>query len=204
MKLFCIALLLIFTDDPVSLFDGKSFTGWKGDTETTWRIENQTIVAGSLKKPAARNEFLTTKKTFEDFELTLKFKTEGKTKINAGVQFRTKRIPNHHEVIGYQADIGEGVHGALYDESRRRKFLAKPDEETLTKAKQAKPENGWESYRVLAQGDRIQIWLNGVMTVDFKETDKTIPRSGVIALQIHGKMQGTIAYKDIKIRELKK
>ena len=38
---------------------------------------------------------------------------------NAGVQFRSKRVPNHHGVSGYQADIAPGITGGLYDESCR-------------------------------------------------------------------------------------
>ena len=60
---------------------------------------------------------------YGDFELRLKFKLLGGDGANAGVQFRTKRIPNHHEVTGYQADMGAGWWGALYDESRRNKML---------------------------------------------------------------------------------
>ncbi len=52
-----------------------------------------------------RNEFLCTKKTYGNFELRLEAKLVGKGD-NAGIQFRTRRIPNHHEVSGYQADMG--------------------------------------------------------------------------------------------------
>ena len=93
-------------EKPVSLFDGKDFTGWDGDTEKTWKIEDKVIVGGSLDVVVPRNEFLCTKKTYGDFELKVTFKLVGdKAKANAGVQFRTKRIPNHHEVSGYQADV---------------------------------------------------------------------------------------------------
>jgi hypothetical protein len=46
--------------------------------------------------------------------------------VNGGVQFRSQRVPNHFEVSGYQADLGEGYWGALYDESRRNKVLVMP------------------------------------------------------------------------------
>ena len=120
------------------LFDG-TFTGWEGDTEKTWRIEDGTIIAGSMDKAAPRNEFLCTTAKFSDFELTLEFKTTGTEKINAGVQFRSellrkrwikdqpKPVQEYHEVVGYQADIGDGYHGCLYDEHRRRKVLARPE-----------------------------------------------------------------------------
>jgi len=187
---------------PVSLFDGKTFKGWEGDTKATWRIEDGCLVAGSHDKPAPRNEFLTTTKRFKNFDLSLKFKITGDKHINAGVQFRTERIPDHHEVIGYQADVGKGYWGALYDESRRRKILAKPDKETADKALAAVGKDGWNTYRILAKGNHIQLWLNGIKTVDYVEKDPDIPTDGIIAIQIHGKMQALIAYKDISIEKL--
>src|SRR4051794_12383635 len=86
-------------EKPVYLFNSKDFAGWEGDTTKTWKIEDGCIVGGSLDTTVARNEFLCTKKSYGDFELKVKFKLVGdKEKANAGVQFRTKRIPNHHEV----------------------------------------------------------------------------------------------------------
>jgi len=183
-----------------SLTDG-SFNGWEGDTKNTWRIEEGAFTAGSVEKNQPRNEFLCTKKEFGDFDLTLKWKLAGTEGfVNGGVQFRTKRIPNHHEVSGYQADLGAGYDGALYDESRRNKMLAQPSKEVLEKAR--KPLGEWNSYRIRAEGPRIQIWLNGVQTVDFTEQDKDIPRTGVIAVQIHGDAKSQVWYKDIVIEEL--
>src|SRR4051812_6201006 len=113
--------------EPTPLFDGKTLNGWEGDTKKTWRIEDGAIVGGSLDEVVPRNEFLCTTKTYGDFELKVRFKLLGDPKAaNAGVQIRTKRIPNHHEVSGYQADAGQGYWGALYDESRRNKVLAGP------------------------------------------------------------------------------
>lgn len=185
-----------------SLFDGKTFEGWEGDTARTWRVEHGALTAGSLERAARRNEFLATTRRYGDFDLRLRFKIKGDKRVNAGVQFRSKRIPNHHEVIGYQADIGPGVYGHLYDESRRRRMLASPDRASLQRAVAAVGKDGWQSYRIRAVGPRIQLWLNGVQTVDHIEKDPAIPRTGFIAVQIHGGMQAIIAYKDIVIREL--
>jgi putative heme-binding domain-containing protein len=183
------------------LFDGKTFTGWEGDTKNTWRIEAGALVAGSLEKPQAENDFLATTKDFTNFELTLKWKLEGtKGFVNGGVQFRTKRIPDSHEVSGYQADLGAGYDGALYDESRRKKVLARPSKEVLEQAR--KPLGEWNDYRIRAEGPRIQIWLNGVQTVDFTETDPGIDTGGIIALQIHGGATSRVGYKDLNIIEL--
>jgi hypothetical protein len=187
--------------DPVPLFDGKSFAGWEGDTEKTWRIEDGAIVGGSTDTVVPRNEFLCTTKTFGDFELRVKFKLVGDPeKANAGVQIRTKRIPKHHEVIGYQADIGQGYWGALYDESRRKKVLAAPDGETRKKAVKL---DDWNEYVIRCEGPRIRLTLNGVQTVDYSEPDEKVDRDGVIGLQVHGGAKAKVYYKDITIVELK-
>jgi hypothetical protein len=186
--------------DAIPLFDGKSFTGWEGDTEKTWRIDNGEIVAGDVTKNQPRNEFLATVKRYENFELRVKLKLSGTEGfVNAGVQFRTERIPNHHEVSGFQADFGAGYDGALYDESRRKKILAKPEKDVLAKA--SKP-GEWNEYRIRVEGDRIQLWLNGVQTVDYTETDPKIAKTGIIALQIHGNAKSEVRYKDIVIEEI--
>ena len=192
-------LLMSLAADPVVLFDGQSLDGWYG-TAGVWRVEDGAIVAGSDTEPAPRNEFLTTNSNYADFELTAKFRlSDDATNPNAGIQFRTMRIADDFEVIGYQADIGPGYFGALYDESRRRRMLARPSEETLTQALEGVGPGGWHHYRVRAVGPHIELWLNGVKTVDFAEPDDGVAVSGKIALQIHGGMTGTVRYKDLRV-----
>ena len=185
------------------LFNGKDFAGWEGNLKM-FRVENGEIVAGSQKDRIPNNEFLCTKKTYQDFELRLKAKLVGEGK-NAGIQFRSKRIPNHHEVIGFQADIGvmakdRSIWGALYDESRRRKFLAEGPQAELKKAVKA---GDWNDFVIRCEGNRIQITVNGVKTVDYVEQDKTIATSGIIGLQIHSGAPAEASYKDVRIKVLK-
>ena len=184
---------------PGPIFDGKTFKGWEGNMEW-FRIEDGAVVAGTMKKRIPRNEFLCTKKKYSDFDLRLKVKLLGGPKANAGIQFRTKRIPNHHEVSGFQADMGGVWWGKLYDESRRRKMLAGPDAKTKLKVN----EGGWNDYRILAEGNHIQMWLNGVKTVDYVEKEKGIDRDGIIGLQIHSGIASEAWYKDIKLLDLSK
>lgn len=183
---------------PVAIFDGKTFTGWEGNL-SIFRIEDGAIVGGSLKDKIARNEFLCTTQAYGDFELRLKFKLLGGDTANAGVQFRTKRIPNNHEVSGYQADMGAGWWGALYDESRRNKVLIGPDQE---KMKQVVRPSEWNDYVIRAVGTRIQLSINGVQTVDYVESDPSIESRGVICPQIHAGPPGEAWYKEITIVDL--
>lgn len=183
------------------LFDGKSLAGWEGN-EKIFRVEKDTIIAGTLKARIPNNEFLCTTKEYGDFELRLKAKLVGEGK-NAGVQFRSQRIPNHHEVIGYQCDMGvmrdQSIWGALYDESRRRKFLAIGDDAEI---KQVFKPGDLNELVLRCQGPRIQIWVNGYQTVDYKEADAKIARRGIIGLQIHGGAPAEASYKEIRIKEL--
>jgi hypothetical protein len=55
---------------------------------------------------------------------------------------------------------------------------------------------------VRCEGPRIRFAVNGVETVDYIEADLTVTRRGMIALQIHGGMVGTIRYRNIVIRDL--
>src|SRR6266542_5008737 len=182
------------------LFDGKTLAGWEGETKNTWRVEEGAIVGGSLERTVPRNEFLCTTKTYGDFELKVTFKLLGDRKqANAGVQFRTKRIPKHHEVSGYQADVGQHYWGALYDESRRNKILAGPDKKLLDRIVK---HHDWNEYRIRCEEPRIRLWLNGELTVDYTEKDAKIDRTGIIGLQIHGGAKAKVYYKDIQIEEL--
>ncbi len=189
-----------FTSDQVSLFDGTTFDGWEGPLES-FRIEDGAIVGGTLEKPIPKNQFLSTKKRYSDFQLKAKFKLVGEH-VNAGIQFRTERIPDHHEVIGYQADMGgrrNQFWGALYDESRRRKVLQGPKSEDILPFIKLRD---WNDYTIQAEGNRIRLWINGYKTVDYLEEDDSIEESGIIALQIHSGGPSEAWYRDIVIQEL--
>jgi hypothetical protein len=183
------------------LFDTETLAGWEG--KAYWfRIEGDAIVAGRLDEKIPHNEFLCTTQVYDDFELRLEAKLVGKGQ-NAGVQFRSQRVSGSTEVSGYQADIGTAwkrpVWGSLYDESRRRKMLAEPDAEMVTKLIK---QDGWNKMKVICKGPHIQIFVNGQRTVDYTETDDSIPRFGIIGLQIHSGEPTEAWYRNIRIRQL--
>jgi len=181
----------------VSILDGKTMKGWEGNLDM-FRIEDGAIIAGTLKGRIPRNEFLCTEKEYENFELRLQFKILGE-RPNAGIQIRSRRIPDHHEVCGYQADLGVGWWGCLYDESRRRKVLAGPKPEKRTEPVRM---NDWNDYRILCEGKRIQLWINGVQTVNYTEEDPNIEQKGIIGLQVHSGAPMEAWYRNIRIKEL--
>jgi hypothetical protein len=190
-----------FSDQSLSLFDGESLAGWEGNAYW-FRIEDGAIVAGRLDEKIPHNEFLCTTQNYDDFELRLEAKLVGQGK-NAGIQIRSKRVPDSTEVSGYQADVGyvgsRSVWGALYDESRRRQMLVQTDQELAKRI--VKPED-WNKIRIICQGPRIRIFVNGEQTVDYTEPDQDIRDYGVIGLQIHSGKPTEAWYRNIRIRQL--
>jgi hypothetical protein len=187
---------------PARLSDGKTFQGWDGDTNKTWRIQDGAFVGGTLNATVPRNEFVATTRSFTNFVLRLKFKlvgTEGF--VNGGVQIhseRTKNPPN--EMSGYQVDMGDPEWwGCIYDESRRNKVVAKSDIAAINKVLKRQD---WNEYVIRAEGKRIRASINGVETVDYTEPDDAIPQFGKIGLQVHGGGKTEAWYKDITIEEL--
>lgn len=205
MKHLTTLLFLAFTSlthaAPVPLSDGKTFEGWDGDTEKTWKIVDGAFVGGSLTEKVPRNEFLCTKKEYANFVLKLKVKLEGTEGfVNGGIQIRSQRIPNHNEVKGYQADLGlPNYWGAIYDESRRNQMIATVDEAFVKKNVK---QGDWNDYVIRCEGKRIQIFINGAQSVEYTEGDESIPLKGIIGVQVHGDGKAVASYKDITIEEL--
>ena len=187
--------------DSISLFDGKTLDGWVS-TEGIWRVEDGAITAGSHEQKFPRNEFISTTEVYANFELTLSIKCSGDPKtglINSGIQVRSARLPNGG-VAGYQIDCGKGWFGKIYDEHRRALIYPTPvDEKKLLEGIDI---YGWNEYRILAEGPRIQVWINGIKASDYTEENPDIPLNGVIAPQIHKGGHVKVEFQDVTIREL--
>ncbi|MBD3628623.1 MAG: DUF1080 domain-containing protein [Cyclobacterium sp.] len=183
-----------------TFFDGRSFRGWNAHTASVWRIKDGVITGGSLKGNP-RNEFLATDKVYKNFHLRLEYRlvgTEGF--VNGGVQFRSRRTTNPaNEMAGYQADIGAGYTGYLYDESRRKRFLAEADPDFVASIERV---GQWNRYEVIARGKQVTIILNGQRTITYQEQEEDIPLEGHIALQIHGDSKAEISFRNLHIEEL--
>jgi hypothetical protein len=180
------------------IFDGKSLTGWEGDLKW-FRVAGEAVVAGSMTQAIPRNEFLCSARAYGDFELRLKVRLAN-GKGNGGIQFRSQRVSNSREMSGYQADMAAEYWGGLYDESRRNTFLGKrPDPAEVAKVLKAAD---WNDYVIRCEGPRIRLWLNGLLTVDFTETDPKVAPTGYLGLQIHSGAPSEAWYKDIEIEEL--
>src|SRR5215469_16121960 len=184
-------------DKFVQLFNGKDLSGWHNNGQEKWLIDNGTILCEST---ANKYGYLTTEKTYRNFELKLKFKSEALG--NSGVFLRSKITgidPEHGpDIEGMQVEVDPSVGkhtGGLY-ESGGRGWVAMPSEA----GENALKPDAWNELEILAHGDHIVTMLNGIKVVDFTDSAQKFDE-GVIGLQIHTGGGVKMRWKDISIRE---
>jgi hypothetical protein len=194
-----------------SLFDGQSTAGWRGYRTKAappgWRIEE-----GALTRADSNAGDLITTEKFGDFELTLDWKIAPGG--NSGIMYRVTEDAEHSYETGPEMQVlDDAKHadgqfpvtsaGALYGLYPAQKGVVKPAGE-------------WNAARIVARGNHIEHWLNGVKIVNAEigspdwtqrvESSKFAvwpgfakAREGYIALQDHG---DRVQYRNIRIRAL--
>jgi hypothetical protein len=168
-------------------FDGRTLANWTG--ADCWRVEVGEVVGKT--SGLAHNEFLKSSLELGDFDLRFEVRLvadEG----NSGVQFRS-RVVDGGEVAGYQADIGPGWWGKLYEEHGRAVLWGKDHEGAVVR-------DGWNRYRIEARGSRVRTWINDQPCVDLD--DPPGARRGVVALQLHSGGPTEIRFRRFELRVL--
>jgi hypothetical protein len=203
------------------IFNGKDLDGWDGDPRF-WSVKE-----GAIRGETALPNRMTKGNTFliwrggtpKDFELKVTFRIQNG---NSGIQYRSKDL-GKWVVSGYQAEVEnkQGKVGFLYEE-KGRKYLANVGEKVEIGA-DGKPkvvgslgdkrrdfidkgyyrDKDWNTYRIVAKGNRVQHFLNGFQTVNALDNDPQRAASqGVIALQIHSGPPMVVEFKDILLKNL--
>lgn len=179
--------MLATHDNVRSVFNGQNLSGWHG-TEGLWSVENGELVGRTEGLP--RNEWIVSDLAVEDFHLTLEVKLVDNTG-NSGIQFRSQA--HDGEVSGYQADIGSGWWGKLYEEHGRALLWDESGEEYI------KP-GDWNSYEVIARGHQITTKINGQTCVDLEDPEGA--HRGIIAFQLHSGGRTEVRFRNINLEVL--
>lgn len=205
------------------LFNGTDLTGWhvvNGQADFT--AENGEIVGRG--ENLRQNSFLRTEKTYGDFDFRFEFKFDDLTG-NSGVMFRAEqRDGGTGRVFGYQCEHCNTKNRAwtagLFDENRRgwlapyrddrKKDYSDAEKAAHEAARKAFTEkvqsvmkwDDWNEFRIHAQGRRIQIWLNGVQTVDFTDEGEEFTPEGFFGLQVHSGKSCNVRWRNLRIKEL--
>jgi uncharacterized sulfatase len=180
-------------DEWIALFDGKTLDGW------TARAKGEVTVADGAIQILSKgpNLWLVHKGEFDDFELQIEAKMPDV--YNSGIGFRC--VGPGGKPKGYQCEIDRRKSGMIYAIGSGWVW-PKGAEQTKRFYKMAGDsfkDGQWNAFRIVCQGERIQIWINGVQSADVRD-DRF--RRGSVALQHHGK-GGVHLFRNIRIRELK-
>ncbi len=168
-------------------FNGKDLTGWTGSTDL-WTVAAGEIVGKSAGLKS--NEFLISDYEVRDFRLTLEVRLVGNSG-NSGIQFRS--VPMNGSVEGYQADIGEGWWGKLYEEHGRGLLWDKSGEGHVKL-------DDWNRYEIEAIGSKVRTWINGNLCVDLDDAKGR--QAGIIALQLHSGGPTEVRFRNLAVEPI--
>lgn len=232
LTLAATALVALFTagcaseqaDEFVDLFDGQTLNGWENHGGGNFYVADGAIVGEAV--PGLPNSFLHTDRPYANFELNLEIKID--SLLNSGIQIRSgvyaeetttmrwggkvnedgskadvrERVWEAGRYWGYQVEIDpteRGWSGALYEEGARGFLHTPQDNHAALKL----PE--WNQFRIIANGDHFQTWINGMPIADVHDSATA---TGTIALQLHGigkdtkKIGQKVRMRNVRIKEL--
>lgn len=212
------------------LFNGRDLSGWSG-LPAFWSVEDAAITGRTTSdNPVAANTFLVWHGgTVADFELRLMFRLladNDRAWANSGIQYRSRILDEATWTVGgYQADLdfaGKYI-GMLYEEQGRG-ILMRPGERIRVgvPAAGAKPPieqveiptapdelaaayraGEWNEFTIVARGNVLRHYLNGVLTAEVTDLDTTASAvAGVLALQLHRGPPMTVQFKQVRLRAL--
>ncbi len=204
MKMILLSLMMSgfsFAGEFVSLFNGKDFTGWGKEGETShagYEVKEGMIVS----TPKCR--FLITEKEYENYIFEFEFQLTSGANNGLGIHYPGKGDPAH---TGMEIQILDNTakkyatlkdyqfHGSLY---------------TLKAAEKGhlKSVGEWNKQTVTVNGKTVKVELNGtvIMTADLDEINKAKPehqgakrRKGFLTLCGH---KDIVSFRNLRIKEL--
>jgi hypothetical protein len=211
-----------------SLFNGSNLAGWKGDP-AFWSVVDGAITGQTTaERPAKGNTFLVWQGgDVKNFELRTEFRlvpNNDKNFANSGIQYRSKVVDAPNWVVGgYQADMdGEGKYVGMLYEERGRGIVAMPGQQVRVSPGEGKPKievtgettppadiaaairrSEWNEYVIIAEGNHLRHFVNGLLTADITDLDETLAaKSGVLALQLHTGLPMTVQFRKIRLKVL--
>lgn len=180
-----------------SLFDGKTFAGWKmaDENTNTWKIEDGAFIAHGNR---CHLFYVGDEKPFTNFELKVDVMTE--PGANGGIYFHTKYQATSWPKAGFecQVNVSHGdwkKTGSLYDVMNLKTTPAK--------------DNKWWTQHIIVQGSKVTVKIDDVIVLEYTEPPGTVAGkdftrkldSGTFAFQAHDP-KSVVRYKNVRVKRL--
>jgi len=199
--LACLAVVRINAADSeagfVSLFDGKTFDGWKPATEhsNTWKVEDGALVAHGER---CHLFYVGDPKPFKNFELKVDVMTEPNS--NGGIYFHTRYQPTDWPKYGFECQVNVSHSdwkktGSLYD--------------VVNLASTPARDNKWWTQDIIVKDNKVTVKIDGQIVLEYTEPPGAQPGTsftrkldeGTFALQAHDP-KSVVRYKNIRVKRL--
>ncbi|HZX39224.1 MAG TPA: ThuA domain-containing protein [Streptomyces sp.] len=175
------------------IFNGRTLDGWKQAGPGKFNVAD-----GELRTEGGMGMLWYQAKELKSYSLKLDWKMAGDDNSGVFVGFPASDDPwsavnNGYEVQIDATDAADRTTGAVYG-------FKSADIEARDRV--LRPPGQWNSYEIRVQGERLQIFLNGVKINDFTNTDPVRSlKDGHIGIQNHG-ADDQVSFRNIQLREL--
>ncbi|MFV0132700.1 ThuA domain-containing protein [Streptomyces sp. HMX87] len=182
-----------------ALFDGTpaSLDGWRQAGPGSFELSDD----GTLTSSGGMGMLWYADRGFGSYSLKLDWRMAGPSgDDNSGVfvgfppsDDPWSAVHNGYEIQIDATDVPERTTGSVYgfqsaDLDARDRALNPPGE--------------WNTYEIRVEGERLRLWLNGVLINDYTNTDPARSLTdGHIGLQNHG-AEDRVSFRDVRIKEL--
>ncbi|MCS5572444.1 MAG: DUF1080 domain-containing protein [Pseudomonadales bacterium] len=184
-------------DGWVTIFDGKSFSGWKAsENADSWKVEDGAFVCHG---PRSHLFYTGAKEPFVNFE----FKAEVMTTpgSNGGIYFHTRYQEDGWPKYGFEAQVNI-THG----DPKKTGSLYGIVDVSNPPAK----DNEWWTQHIIVKGKQIIIKINDKVVVDYTEPEDAKPTSdgfvrvldkGTFAFQAHDP-KSKVSFRNVQVKRL--
>ncbi len=178
--------------ETVEIFNGKDLKGWVGH-QKYWSVEDG-IISGKNTDEIKVSTYLLTERKFTDFRLTFDFKL-AESEMHSGIAMWGRLAPEQKDEFTYAGHLVMFPSGHGFWDLYGRQMIHQNNQIAGPLSKQ----HDWNSYEILAQGNRIRFVLNGKLVSDWREPEPDRIKEAPIGLQLHS----NDAPQEVQFRNLK-
>ncbi len=167
----------------ITVFDGTNLNNFNRVGDANWRLDDGLVIADLGGKDAS---YLVTKESYGDFQIRAEFWVD--SDANSGIFIRAQNPAKIGADTSYEVNI--------FDKRPDPSYGTGGIPNVAPTMVPLKAGGQWNVYDITAKGSQLTIVLNGVKTVDVRDTKFA---KGPFALQYGG---GVVKFRKVQIRPI--